>query len=135
MLLSLSDFDTAEVKEFDLEDVCIPSIVNLVDFNDGDISCKDKWDDIIESSEDSSDVLGTAPEPYPTAFAVKVEMTSFESELDGSEAIMAPVKICPRTISVVVSNMFIEVSKGEVYKVVSGEIDVILDEYVSNDKL
>ena len=106
--LSLSDFDTAEIEEFNPDKVCISSVVNLVDVIDGDISCEDKYDDIIESSdtlgarspEDSSDVLDTETEADLSTFAVKVEMTSVESKLDGSEAIMVSVEMSPSTLVV-----------------------------------
>ena len=40
--LSVSDFNTFEIEEFDPDKVCISSIVNLVDANDGDNSREDK---------------------------------------------------------------------------------------------
>lgn len=54
--LSVSDFDTAEIEEFNPDKVCISSIVNLVNVIDGDISCEDKCDDMIESSEEVSNM-------------------------------------------------------------------------------
>ena len=103
--LSASDFDTAEIEEFDTDKVCISSIVNPVD---GDISCEDKCDAITESSdklgaslsEDNSDVLDTETEADLSTCAVNVDMTSVESKLNGSEAIMVSIEMSPSTLVV-----------------------------------
>ena len=102
------------------------SIVNPVN------SCEDKYDDIIESSdqlgaEDSRDILDTETEADLTTLPVKVGMTPVESELDGPNTVMLPVKISSRTLVAGVSNGDREVSKREVM-VALDESDVILDD-------